>query len=325
MEIAESVFVSNNLFTTERLFRDFHNGSRYYFNEKISPCIGITSLIAKTIVQPFFLNVWRESIGAEKANQIMNDRANYGTVYHHFSAKLLIQKHNNSNIDFDFDKIIKEIKIKFPFVFEELNQKDKNNFLEELKSDLIAKLFFIIDYDLTPILIEAPLFYQKYQIACTVDFFGYATFEKKDFWGETYKSGENKGQPKKTTQKIKELCLIDDKTMQKKGIENDNEASNKTIGLAQKLQLNLQKYILQKSFIDFENSNPITLYNVIPKEWRTNPTMQISETDIFNIEDIENYLSTCMFLYPELFNFRLACFHIRNYSIRRIIPKTKLN
>lgn len=263
-------FQDDSLVILKKLNRLNRFGKRYYFDENLQFKIGITSFLSETMKTPYFLEQWK----ANNSPEIVKERAEHGTKFHIHAANILRQKKLNA---LSFDLSICES--------------------DEILKDIIAFINFVEKYNPDPILLESQVYSTEMDLAATLDFFGYVDMPVKGLWGEVYKSGEKKGEPKETSIIKRTLCIIDFKT----AIKHEEIETDKPISMYNKLQLNFQLLMLLEMFPQFLNSN-VKLFNVITKNWRTNPEMQIAKIELIPGEILKSYYNSCRYIYPELFN-----------------------
>lgn len=111
-----------------------------------------------------------------------------------------------------------------------------------------------------PLAIEVSLISQQ-GYAGTVDLVCDMDWEYKGFFGETYKSGEQKGKPKETKEKRRIKAIVDFKSG-RKGFYEANE-----------IQMEACRRLVVENF-RFE---PDMLFNFSPKEWRTTPGYNLKD------------------------------------------------
>ena len=129
--------------------------------------------------------------------------------------------------------------------------------LTEFKKDVAAFLAWIRDYKIEPLGVEVVMKSDRHKVATPLDLICYATVKVKGFWGEVYKSGVKKGQPKETYKEEKQLIIVDFKSG-KKGFWDKNV-----------LQLLLSKGIFEENFPDMEIQG---VYNFAPNDWKKDPS-----------------------------------------------------
>lgn len=273
IEILQNLYGAEDLLLTlQKLRRVTVSGKRYYFADDGKFKMGITSFLSSILPMPRELDLFRHREGLERANQIRDERAEYGSLFHGILAECLAQKATGQYLPFDLDKAVWAGLAKA-----NLHKEARAAWIaKELKEDILAFLVFDKTTDLRPLLLECSLPSIEMDLAATLDFFGLANIPTKGFFGEKYKTGDKKGQDKETTRLEQWKCLIDAKSLRKKEIEADGEQSDKQISWYNELQLNFQLFFLCEQFPHLKKDE-IRLFNLIPRNWRTEPDMQLTE------------------------------------------------
>ena len=245
------------LLQPESIYRLQGEGNRYYytFNSEGEPTfyISVTTMIKQTLPTSQHLIKWIAEKGYDESKEYTDERANYGTFLHIEIAKLLI------NESYDLDKLKNELKAYLA------EQKLPDSFIEwheELKKDLLAFAQFMIDHDVKPLAIEIILTNPNDGYAGAIDLVCELTIEEKGFWGETYKSGANKGEPKETKKEVRKRAIIDFKSG-RKGFYESSE-----------IQLHAYKRMWDLHFDQY----PVDiLLNWSPKNWITAPSYNLKD------------------------------------------------
>ena len=281
IEFVESFFSDSSLRTPGKFFRISKGGARYYIDSDFNPRVGITSFLSRILPTPYNLRAWRDEVGAQEAQRILYERAKYGTTLHHIIAEVLkaYKRDGVYKIPLTFKQI-------FAFGVE-------TEMINELQGDLAAFADFCETYKPDPILIETPLGSTTTKLAATLDFFGTIEVPRKWFWGEVYKSGIKKGEPKETTKIQKVHAVIDFKSMRKK----EDGAETKAIGKSNEFQLNYQLLFLLENYPEFEKEE-ILMFNAVPKNWRTSPSVQMTEVTPIPFEELKNLYSVSKYIDP---------------------------
>lgn len=241
-----------------KLFRmDSYNKRIYYTSSKgvheFFP--GVTGLLSKVLPTSKYLIDWLKQMG-DKADDYVAERSDYGSLMHGQFAPLLI----NRKLDLDpLREIIHE------YCKENKRIVDEIEWTRELKGDIIAFAQWMNEFQVKPLLIETPLCSRKYGVATLIDFFGKMMLPVKGFWGEEYKSGANKGQPKET-KKDCEVYLFADFKSRKKAYVTD----------ADELQLAFGAEMIKENFPEFKDKE-IKLFSWHPKDWKTVPGSHFTE------------------------------------------------
>lgn len=239
------------------LYRLNSHGDRYYydFDENQEPVFypSVTTVIGATLKKPEQLIKWVSDIGYQESKEYMEERAHYGTFLHTQLAKFIIEK------SYDLDQLKELLKL---YLEVEKLPSTLIYWHEELKEDMLCFAQFFMDYNVKPLAIEIVLKSKKgyagaLDLVCEMD------FEEKGYWGEVYKSGERKGEPKETKQVQRITALIDFKST-KKGVFESAE-----------IQLEAYKDMWNENFPD----KPIDkMFNWMPKKWRgIKPTYTLTD------------------------------------------------
>lgn len=241
----------------EKIYRINTKGARYYykFNEDQEPefFVSVTTLIKQTTPTSEYLIKWIAEMGYEEAKQYAAERASYGTFMHKEIAWLLI------NRSYDLDDLKPRLK---QYIEEEQLASDSIYWEDDLKQDLLAFAQFMIDHNVKPIAIEIVLSHPSDGYAGAVDLVCIMDDEEKGFFGEIYKSGPRKDEPKET-KRIKNIVAMIDFKSGRKGFFEDAE-----------IQLGAYKEMWQIHF----PSKPIEkIFNWSPKNWRSKPSFNLKD------------------------------------------------
>jgi hypothetical protein len=239
--------------------------------------VGVTTLTRRTMPTDDQLIKWIASMGYDAAIAYRDQRSKYGSLFHTIAAELLIKR----KFDLDsLDEIVAGYAAKNGIVI------NIDEWIDEYKSDILALTQWIIEYNVKPLAIELSLVSPRLNVAGTLDLFCEMDFPETGFFGETYKSGERKGQPKETKRINRTLAIVDFKT-----------GKNTGFGLANAAQLQLLKILLDETMQTVYgtdiHASKIALYNWHPREWRTKPsyslidqTMAMTAADALNLVNV---------------------------------------
>jgi hypothetical protein len=250
----------------EPLYRLDSNNHRYYyrFDENGEPRFftSVTTMIKNTLPTSPQLIQWIASMGAEESKEFTQERADYGTFLHIQCSELLI------NGTYDLDTLSQKLDI---FVKKE-KIVIKKGWVEDLKKDVLAFAQFIIDINCKPLAIEIGLYHPISGYAGTIDIVCEIDIEEKGFFGETYKTGVNAGQPKES-KRIKRIRAIIDIKSGRKGFYESSE-----------IQLKAYEAMWNIYFPEL----PIDkVYNWSPKDWRSAPSYNLKDqTDSKNAKKL---------------------------------------
>ena len=134
--------------------------------------------------------------------------------------------------------------------------------ISELKKDVLAFAQFMIERNVKPLAIEIILYHPEDGYAGAIDIVCEMDDEEKGFFGETYASGANKGNPRESKRTIRVRAIVDIKSGRK--------------GFYESSEIQLQAY--QTMFnIHFPETPINRLYNWSPKEWKTTPSYNLKD------------------------------------------------
>ena len=254
----------------EPIYRLDSQGHRYYYrfvDDEPVFYTSVTTLIRNTLPTSPFLVKWIADMGSEQASVYADERANYGTFLHIQCGELLITG------TYDLDKLSQKL-TQFGTVN---NIQVKNEWIDDLKKDVLAFSQFMIDYNVKPLAIEVILYHPTDGYAGAIDIVAEMDYEEKGFFGDKYASGANKGQPKESKQKRRVMAIVDIKSG-RKGFYESNE-----------IQLKSYQVMWNIHFPDV----PIErVFNFSPKEWRTTPSYNLKDqTDCVSAEKLPHLIN----------------------------------
>lgn len=245
---------------SRKLFRlNGYSAGRYYysFNEahEVEFYISVTNLIKQTMPTPDPLLKWIAGMGYDESQQYAQERADYGTFMHMQFQSLLI------NRVLDLDAIDDQLKAYLQA--QRQPQSFYEQWIDEIKRDVLGFAQFLKDYKVLPLAIEVVLASQD-GYAGALDLICLMTIEEKGFFGEVLKSGPNKGQPKETKRETVVLGIVDFKSGRKNFYE------------AHEIQLEAYRNLARENFPSLD-MNAVRLYNYSPSEWRTKPGYKLKD------------------------------------------------
>jgi hypothetical protein len=220
----------------------------------------VTTIIDKTTPMPFGLKKLLGDMGVEGYYKFMRQKAGYGSLLHILFADYFKSGKTKEERTFDFDSIPGRVSL---YVEEKHIDYDTDYWSWDLRKDLAALIKWAWDYDVEPIAVEISGIYNDGQFAFAgcLDLICNMTIQVKDYWGELYKSGEKKGEPKESYKDVRVSAIVDLKSG-KSGFFTDHE-----------IQLHMYKMIAEQSFglkID-------KLFNLAPKDWEDEPTYSLKD------------------------------------------------
>lgn len=235
----------------ERVFRLHKGNDRIYYTVdgrgEPSFYLSLTTLISRTMPTSPHLIKWIADKGYEESKEYAKERADYGSFMHAEFARLLIDR------KLDLDTVDERFRD-----FIEVNQLPIGTLVhaDEIKKDILAFAQWISDYNVEPLAIEIILTHSE-GFGAMLDLVCMADIPVKGKWGEVYKSGAKKGQPKETTEIKRLRCCVDFKSGRKGFYESNS------------IQLRGQKELWEQAYPD----KPIDrLFNWSPKDWRSEPS-----------------------------------------------------
>lgn len=202
------------------MYRMNFNHSRYYVkveDGKVEWYPSVTSIIGQVIPKSVGLELLMMEKGKE-FNTWMAELAHQGTFIHsqigdYIQRQELSKKYEDRETFLIYSFFDFEDKIKAYFQEKRLNY-DVKKWDIELKPKVVSLIRFIQEYEVEPLAVEMIVNYQDdmVQYAGALDLLAMITVEEKGFFGETYKSGKQKGMPKETKQRVRKIALIDFKS-----------------------------------------------------------------------------------------------------------------
>lgn len=275
-----------------KLFRYQHRGNRYYYyldavestgyvpNANVEPelfdaavaeiaaetvyklklAVGVTTVTNKTMPKSEFLTKWIAETGYDEAIEYRDERAKYGSLLHTMCAEFLI------NRVFDLD-LIPEIVT--GYCLKNKIMPDVDKWSGDLQTDMLSFGAFVIEHNVKPLAIELSLVYPHYNIAGTMDLYCEMDMIETGFFGEVYKSGERKDQPKESKRTVRILAIVDFKSGRNAADDSHHHAA----------QLKLLELIFRHHLntVEMEQPETIRLFNWHPKDWRSKPTYALPE------------------------------------------------
>jgi hypothetical protein len=252
----------------EKVYRLGADGWRYYytFNEDGEPqfFVSVTTLIKNTLPTSPSLVKWIADMGYDESRRFAAERASYGTFMHAQIGELLI------NRAYDLNGLRERLK---SYIESEKLPSDFINYADDFKKDILAFAQFCRDVELKPLAIELVLTNPEDGYAGAIDLCAEITIEEKGFFGEVYKTGPNKGQPKESKEKRRIRAIIDFKSG-RKGFFPEHE-----------IQLHAYKKMWN---MHFEQYPVEKVFNWSPKDWRgTTPSYNFKDqTDSKNAQKL---------------------------------------
>lgn len=196
---------------------------------------------------------WYCKHGLAEAKRLLKLNQNYGTLMHMEIGKYLTLNY------YDFDTVQERVTA----YLSENNfwQPETDNWANDLKYDIAAFVAFAQEHEVKPMGIEYVLLSNK-GFGTLIDLVCKMNIPVKGYWGEVYKSGERKGQPKETTQIVEKTCIINFKSG-KHGFYRSNG-----------IQIECERQLFEENFPDIKIDCAM---NWAPKEWISEPGWSLKD------------------------------------------------
>lgn len=191
---------------------------------------------------------WYVRLGMQEAARQLTMAQHYGTLMHLEIGKFLVER------CYDFG-LAQEVVDNY---LSEHNywQPECAGWADRIKKDVAAFMQFAIDYKIVPLGIEYVLLSDK-GFGTLIDLVCEMTIQETGFFGEVYKTGDRKGDPKLSKQDKVVTAIINFKSG-KHGFYRSNG-----------IQIEAERMLWEENFPDI----PIQVAaNWAPKEWEINPT-----------------------------------------------------
>lgn len=243
-----------------RRFQQGNNRFYYTLNEanEIKLYSSATTLIKDGYAEDTSaLEKWRNTLRAEGKNPEyeLNYLAMRGTIMHFLLGDFIQGKNVTLNaLKAYVAENAPELTTKY--LYEEVFAKDTL----WLTKSILAFAQFVKDYNVKPLALELIMASNRYDVASPIDMICTMEIEEKGYFGEVYKTGANKGEPKESKQKRTVVAVVDFKS----GNFYDKHY----------LQLQLYKRIIQENYPQLEVER---FYNWSPKDWISSPTYNLKE------------------------------------------------
>lgn len=213
----------------------------------------LTTAINKCAPMEKPLLEWYCKLGMAEAERQLKISQHYGTLMHLLIGKWLIE----NNIDFGTiqEQIDEYISTK------NFWQPECATWARKLKFDLASFCYFTQERNIQPLGIEYVLVSEKgfgtlIDLVCKMD------ISETGFFGETYKSGDNKGQPKETKRSKRITAIIN--------FKSGRHAFYRTSGI----QVECERQLFEENFPDIKID---AAFNWSPKEWDLNPGYNLKD------------------------------------------------
>ncbi|WP_285011298.1 hypothetical protein [Pedobacter faecalis] len=196
---------------------------------------------------------WYIKHGRAEANRLLTLAQQYGTLLHLEIGKFL--KEQVYDLD-TTDAAVEEYTGEHGYWHQECK-----DWADKLKVDMLAFIQFALDYNIKPLGIEYVLLSDK-GFGTLIDLVCKLTIEEQGYWGEVYKSGERKGEPKLTKKPVEKTAIINFKSG-RHGFYRSNG-----------IQIECEKQLWEENFPDIHIDMAC---NWSPKEWTSTPSYNFKD------------------------------------------------
>ena len=261
-EEVRSLYFDDSLIAPSQMLKRVKVGGseRYYYVENPdgskSFFIGVTSASKLAIPTSPGLIQWIVSKGSvDAADDESKKAAAYGTNMH---IALLQEFLINRSVSMENLEAMTRMAADAAFV----DNVEADRWVRETKRDLLAFAQFVEDYSVKPIAIEFPIASPNMGLGGTIDLVCKMTIKEKGFFGEVYKTGDRKGEPKETTQEREIVAIVDLKSGRK--------------GFYEEHEFQLHSYRRMWNAM-FQQHTIERVYDWSPKEWKTTPSYNFTD------------------------------------------------
>ena len=267
IEETQYQFIADGFARPSSFIRRFSNGKdRFYYStddNEVKLYASATTLIRDGYAEDkSTLEGWRNKLRLEGKNPTteLEYLALRGTIMHILVGELIQGREVDlKNLSEFISKVAPEV------LMEPLFAEVISNEKEWLVKAVLAFTQFAKDYNVKPLAIELILKSDKYMVASPIDLIVEIDVEEKGYFGETYKSGPKKGEPKETKEVRRKLAIVDLKSSQN-GFYDSHY-----------FQLQLYKRILEENYPDLKVE---ALFNWSPKDFIKTPSYNLkNQTD----------------------------------------------
>lgn len=251
------------------IWRVDNRGDRNYYtqDEEGNPnfYLSVTSFLKQSYPMADPLLDWYCSFPSRKDAEIdLNERADYGTVMHCLLSEIVTDGIDLSKIDRSIEVYVAACNRDRSFV---------DKWSERLTRNCLAFLQWINDYEVQFMGVEVVLASDRLKLAGAIDFPVSMVIPVKGQWGEVYKTGPRKGQPKETTQKVRVNALVDAKSREDGNFYPSHGR-----------QLHIYGEIWKDNFPAVEITH---FFNWSPKDWRKEPGYNLKDqTELADREEL---------------------------------------
>lgn len=204
------------------------------------------------------LEGWRNKLVSEGKNPAkeLTHLANKGTLMHMAFSNLIQGEQIPIRGLHNYLK-----RMNTPHMSKESKEHVIKYYLNDLRKAILAFIQWMQDYNVEPLATELMIASTTDRAATAVDLICNLDVKEKGFYGELYKSGEKKGQPKETTEVRRVTAIVDFK-------------SGQNFYDSHELQLLLNKRWMAEVYPEIKIEK---LYNFSSKDWLSSPTYNFKD------------------------------------------------
>lgn len=196
---------------------------------------------------------WYCKHGLAEARRLVKLSQHYGTLMHMEIGLYLTLNY------YDFDTV--QERVSAYLSTNNYWQPETDNWADELRYDVAAFIAFAQEHEVIPLGIEYVLLSKK-GYGTMIDLVCKMKIKEKGFWGEVYKTGDRKGEPKETTKIVEKTAIINFKSG-KHGFYRSNG-----------IQIECERQLWEENFPDIKIDCAM---NWAPKEWITEPSWSLKD------------------------------------------------
>jgi hypothetical protein len=278
----------NNLDSSYYFRRFDHNGTRFYYqvrkndngNYSVNWYRGVTSIIGNAITQSELdsLMNWAAEMG-DNFHKARNYPAWFGTIMHELAGRYFIALRSgsdNEKIYHDLDETNRYIDDIIVDNNWNVPQEIRDRWYGRARHNMLCIKRFCDEHNVSVIAIELPVVHEDWHVAGTIDAVVKMEIEVKGYFGEVYKTGERKGEPKETKIKKEITAIVDFKF-----------PSGNSIYHKYAVQLEFYKQILESKFdISIDK-----IYNLRPmNNSKTYNFDLVDQTDVVSFNEMQALL-----------------------------------
>lgn len=300
-----ALLVQPHLEPPRKLYRIDRAGDRmYYYLDRGRPVMypSVTTVIRANMPTSPHLIKWIGDLGTEAAEEYRDERAAFGTFMHKTFEEYLVARY------YDLDTM--EMQLVQFLQQEGMPEHFASKWLHEMQKALLGFAQWVKDHNVKALAIEVALASDEMQVAGMVDLVCEMDIEVKGFWGDVYKSGEKKGDPKETTQTMRIKAIVDFKSG--KNFYDDHA-----------IQLEIYRRMWNENYPEHQIDR---IFNWSPIDWRSAPSYKFKDqTDNPQLYRVDHIIAmskaanarrerTALIISGKLTDNPSACVEIIDYS-----------